>query len=181
MELLLGDLFKWRPVVNSRVVDQDVDLAEGFFALSKEMFDVYLPGHICPNGNGPAAALGNQVHYSVGSFFAGSIVDHDGSAFGSELFGDLSANSLRSACHDRDFSVQFSIFHCVPFICWFFRNCCIHRLHLCGERIARRPPPLPLLSYPASNAGFSSPNSGFVFSGRTRAGRESRPEFRAQG
>ena len=52
VELFLGDLFNWRPVVNSRVVNQDVDLAEGLFSLSKEMFDVCLPGHICPNGNG---------------------------------------------------------------------------------------------------------------------------------
>jgi hypothetical protein len=86
------------------------------------MFDVCLPGHICPNGNGSAAALGNLIHYSVGSFFTGSIVDNDGCAFGSELFGDVSADSLGSACHDRDFSVQFSIFHCVSFIFYF----CVH-------------------------------------------------------
>src|SRR6476646_4441318 len=86
------------------------------------MFDVCLPGHICPNGNGSAAALGNLIHYSVGSFFTGSIVDNDGCAFGSELFGDVSADSLRSACHDRNFSVQFSIFHSVSFIFYF----CVH-------------------------------------------------------
>src|SRR6266446_5208022 len=90
------------------------------------MFDVYLPGHICPNGNRLAAALGNLIHYSVGSFFTGSIVDNDGCAFGSELFGDVSADSLRRACHERDFSVQFSIFHFLP-----FKNCLIHCLHLC--------------------------------------------------
>src|SRR5438093_5682955 len=116
VELLLGDLFKWRPVVNSRVVDQDVDLTEGFLSLSKKMFDVYLPGHICPNGNGSAAALGNLIHYSVGSFFTGSVVDNDGCAFGSELSGDVSADSLRSACHVRDFSVQFSTFNFVSSI-----------------------------------------------------------------
>ncbi len=35
VELFLGDLFKWRPVVNSGVVDQDVDLAEGLLCCGK--------------------------------------------------------------------------------------------------------------------------------------------------
>src|SRR6266567_4393804 len=65
VELLFGDLFKWRPIVNSSVVDEDVDLAEGFFSLSKEMFDVYLPGYICPHSNGLSATLCNLIYYSV--------------------------------------------------------------------------------------------------------------------
>src|SRR6266404_209475 len=102
------------------------------------MFDVCLPGHICPNGNGPPAALGNLIHYSVGSFFTGSIVDNHGCAFSSELFGDVSADSLRSSRYDCDFSVQFSIFHCVPFIFWFSKILLFTALHLCETAIDKQ-------------------------------------------
>ncbi len=88
------------------------------------MFDVCLPGHICPNGNGLAAALGNLIHYSVGSFFTGSIVDNHSCAFGSELFGDVGADSLRRARHDGNFAVKFFGIHIhnvvlfVVLFCW---------------------------------------------------------------
>jgi len=72
--------------------------------------------------NGPAAALGNLIHYSVGSFFTGSIVDNDGCAFGSELFGDVSADSpSKRLSQPRLFR---SVFH--------FSLCFFHLLFLCS-------------------------------------------------
>jgi len=104
------------------LLTKDVDLAEGLFSLSKEMFDVCLSWPHCPNGNGPAAALGNLIHYSVGSFFTGSIVDNDGCAFGSELLAMSAPIPFEAPVTTATFPVQFSIFHCVSFIFYF----CVH-------------------------------------------------------
>jgi len=55
------------------------------------------------------------------SFFTGSIVDNDGCAFGSELFGDVSADSLEAPVTTRLFPFNF------PFSLCFF-----HLLFLCS-------------------------------------------------
>ena len=57
VELFLGDLFNWRPVVNSGVVDQDIDFAEGLLCCGKESFDFRLLGDVRLYGDRFAAAL----------------------------------------------------------------------------------------------------------------------------
>ena len=116
VELLLGDLFKWRPVVNSGVVDQDIDLAEGLLRCGKKSFDFRLLGDVRPHGNRFAAALCDFVNDAIGAFFRGSVIDDHGCAFSRELFCDVGADSFRRTGYDCDFSCKFSIFHCVPFI-----------------------------------------------------------------
>ena len=68
VELFLGDLFKWRPVVNSGVVDQDIDLAEGLL-LRKKSFDFRLLGDVRLYGDRFAAALCDFVNDAIGAFF----------------------------------------------------------------------------------------------------------------
>src|SRR5438874_10244051 len=81
VELLLGDLFKWRPVVNSSVVDQDVDLAERLLRCGKESFGFRLLADVRLYGNRFAAAPGNFVNVAIGAFFLGGVLDDDGCAF----------------------------------------------------------------------------------------------------
>jgi len=57
VELFLGDLFKWRPVVNSGIVDQKIDLAESLLCCGKESFDFRFLGDVRPYGDRFAAAL----------------------------------------------------------------------------------------------------------------------------
>ena len=129
VELFLGDLFKWRPVVNSGVVDQDIDLAEGFLCCGKESFDFRLLGDVRLYGDRFAAALCDFVNDAIGAFFGGSVIDYDGCAFSRELFCDVGADSFLRTGYDRDFSCKFSNFHCMFFGWLIFKNSLIQVRH----------------------------------------------------
>ena len=139
VELFLGDLFKWRPVVNSGVVDQDIDLAEGLLCCGKESFDFRLLGDVRLYGDRFAAALCDFVNDAIGAFFGGRVIDDDGCTFSRKLFCDVGADSFRRTGYDCDFSCKFSIFHCVPFI-WLvlkslFIRCVISSLELVAAEL----------------------------------------------
>jgi len=40
---------------------------------------------------------GNLIHHLIRTFFRRGVVDHDGRAFGGELFGNARADAFRSA------------------------------------------------------------------------------------
>src|SRR5947208_8069044 len=69
VELFLGDLFKWRPIVNAGVVDQNVERAECLLRCGKEPFDFRLPGDVGLDGDSFAAAFCNFVHDAVCALF----------------------------------------------------------------------------------------------------------------
>jgi hypothetical protein len=69
VELFLGDLFKRRPIVNSRVVDEDIEPTERLFRLGKELFDLCLLRHVGLDGNRLSAAFCNFVHDPVCTLF----------------------------------------------------------------------------------------------------------------
>src|SRR5205085_79069 len=89
----------------TRILLGTSSFASLLFSFSNEMLDICLPGELCPHGHGLSITLGDLIHHAIGSLFTGSIVNDDCCTFSSELFGDVSADSLRSAGHDRDFSV----------------------------------------------------------------------------
>ena len=91
-------------VVNSGVVNQDIDLAEGFFRCGKKPFDFRLLGDIRLYRNRFAAALCDFINDTIGIFFGGRIIDDDSRAFSRELFRNVCADSLRRSGHDCDFS-----------------------------------------------------------------------------
>src|SRR5437763_16153278 len=94
VELFLGDLFKWRPIVNSGVVDQDIDLAEGLPRCGKKSFDFRVLGAVRPHRNRFAAPLWTFVNDAIAAFFRGSVSDEQGCTFSSERTCALRAASF---------------------------------------------------------------------------------------
>jgi hypothetical protein len=55
--------------------------------------------------SGGEARFTDLVDNAIGAFFAGSVIDHNGGAFGGQTFGDTRADSLGSAGYDSYFTL----------------------------------------------------------------------------
>jgi hypothetical protein len=119
VKFILRDLFKRFEVVDTGVVNQDVDLPERLLCFSEQTLDIFLLRDVALNGDRFSAALANFVNDFVSIRFRGCLINDHSRAFGGELFGDTRADSFRRTGYNRDFICQFSIFHSVPFVFWF--------------------------------------------------------------
>ena len=82
VELLLGDAFERREFVDARVVHQDVEPAKRFLRLSKQPFDVGLPGNISLHRDGIASGAGDFRNNLIRTGLAGCVIDDNRCAFG---------------------------------------------------------------------------------------------------
>jgi len=122
VELLLRDLPERRKLVDARVVDKDVQAAEGFLGLGEEALHIGCLGHI-PLHRDRFAALSHDLgNHTVGALFAGGVIHHDGRSLRGQALRNTLANSLGCAGDDRDFIVQLT--HCsLPMMVVYFDNC----------------------------------------------------------
>jgi hypothetical protein len=100
VEVLLGDVFQRRELVDAGVVDQDVHAAERLLGLVEQTGDVGALGHVALDGDGLAAGGGDLGHHLVGALAAGGVVDRHGRALGGQGLGDGGPDALRRAGHD---------------------------------------------------------------------------------
>ena len=105
MELLLGDFFQRHEFVNSGVVDQEVDLAEGFLRFSEQPLDFWLLRNVALDSDCFSAALTDFVNHAICVLLGRSVVNNYRRAFRRELFRDSRADSLRRPRYNCDFSV----------------------------------------------------------------------------
>src|SRR5437879_12834009 len=75
VEVLFGDAFERRGLVNSGVVDEDVEPAECPLRLGEETLDVCLLRDVCLHRNGLAASAYNLRDQVVGALLARGVVD----------------------------------------------------------------------------------------------------------
>jgi hypothetical protein len=105
VELLLGDFFQRNELVNTGVIDQDVDLAECFLCFGEESLDVCFTGDVALDSDSFSAALTDFVDDAVGIVFCGRVVNNYRCPFLPQLFGDARADPFRRSRHNCDFSV----------------------------------------------------------------------------
>jgi hypothetical protein len=101
VEVLLGDVFERRELVDAGIVHQDVERAERLLRLGEQALDVRLSRDIGLHRNGLAALAGDLGHHAVGAVLAGGVVDDDRRAFIRQMLGDGGANPLGCPGHDR--------------------------------------------------------------------------------
>src|SRR6202021_3862919 len=94
MEVLLGEAVDGREAVNTRIVDQDIDVTEGLFGFGEEAPDVRCGGDVALHGDGLAALSGDIGDDLICALAAGSIVDDHLGPGGSEVAGDLRSDAL---------------------------------------------------------------------------------------
>src|SRR4051812_8475663 len=106
VKLVLGDRFERVELVDSRVVDQNVDFAERLVRLLEQALYVFRLRDITLDGDSLAAIAGNLVYHAVSTSLAGGVVHHDGRALSAQRLRDASANTLGGAGHDSDLAAQ---------------------------------------------------------------------------
>jgi len=89
-------------LVDSGIVDKNIEPAEGFLGFGEEAYDVGFLGNVGLNRDGFAPLLLDFCDDAVGSFLAGRIVHDDGSAFGCKLLGDCGADAFGRAGYHGD-------------------------------------------------------------------------------
>src|SRR5580698_223011 len=104
--MLFADFFKGRELVDTRIVDQNVELPKRLFRLGKEALYVGGLCHVSLDRNRLAALAGNFRHDAIRAFAAGSVVDYDRSTFCSQTFCDACADALRCSGYHGDFSLK---------------------------------------------------------------------------
>ena len=105
VKLFLGDFFEGHEFVNPGVINQDVDLAEGFLRFSEEPLDFCFLRNVGLDRDCFSAALTNFVHHAIRVLLCGSVVNDDGCPLSRKLLCDAGADSLRRACNHRNFSI----------------------------------------------------------------------------
>jgi uncharacterized oxidoreductase len=91
---------------HARVVDQDIDGAEGRFGCIEQCLDRRRIGDVGLHGDGLAAGGRDRVHHGVGVFLFARVIDDDAQAVGGEPPGDGRADAARGARDDGDFVVD---------------------------------------------------------------------------
>jgi hypothetical protein len=81
-------------LVNTRVVDQDVDRAEGLLGFCEQSSHIGLVRYIALDRNGRAARISDGSHHFVGPFLIGGIVHHHFRPFGGKVGRNSSSNSF---------------------------------------------------------------------------------------
>src|SRR5580698_6012326 len=104
--MLFADFFKGRELVDTRIVDQNVELPKRLFRFGKEALHIGGFRHVSLDCNRLAALAGNFRHDAICAFAAGSVVDYDRSAFCSQTLCDACANALRCSGNNGDFSLK---------------------------------------------------------------------------
>ena len=117
-ELGLGDFFDRHELVNARVVDEDVDLSEGFLRSRKQFFNIGLFRNARLDGDSVAATFTDLIHHFVRIRFRRRVIHDYGGPMRRQFFCDRSADSLRRARYHCNFSSQFPFVHFVPFLFW---------------------------------------------------------------
>ncbi len=113
MKLIFSRVFERRELIDARVVNQNVETAEGFFRFCKKVFDVVLLRDVRLDGDRLSAFFCYFVDHLVRRFLGRRIVNHYRSAFDGKILGDTGADSLRRTRHNRNFPSKLFISHCI--------------------------------------------------------------------
>jgi hypothetical protein len=94
VEMLCGELFDRSELIDSGVVDKDVEAAEGGVGLSEEPLHVGGIGDIPLDRDCFAALAGDAIDNAVSVVFAGDVIDDDGSSLLGKALCDRRSDSL---------------------------------------------------------------------------------------
>ena len=106
VKVLRGDHFQRQELVEARVVDEDVELAERFLCFGKKTLNILGLGNIGLDGDSLPLLLGDALDDGIRSGLAAGVVDDDGCALGRQVLGNRGADSLGSPGDNGDFSLQ---------------------------------------------------------------------------
>ena len=109
VEMLFGNGFQRREIVNSRIVDQDVEATERLLGFREECLNFRLFRNIGFHRDGLATVLRDLRDDGFRAFLAGRIIDDHRGAFRGEMLGDGGANAF--GCSGDDCNFSFDFFH----------------------------------------------------------------------
>src|SRR5215470_15296962 len=103
-DLWLGDFFDRHELVNPGVVDENIDLAEGFLRGRKKFFNIGRFRNARLGGDSFAATFTDLIDNFVRIRFRGRVIHDYGGSMRRQFFCDTSADSLRRTRYTRNFS-----------------------------------------------------------------------------
>src|SRR5262245_18568179 len=99
-------VFEWREIVDSRVIDENVELVKGLFRFNKEALDLGRLGESGLDSDSLATFALDLLYDTVRALFAGGIIDDNGSTFCRQMAGDGCADALGRTGNDRHFALK---------------------------------------------------------------------------
>jgi len=94
VEVFGGDVVQGRELVETRVVDEDVDHTERLDGLSDHGFHLVGVGEIAMDSDGFASLAGDGRHHAVRSLPAGTVVDGNRGTLSRKTSGDFGTDAL---------------------------------------------------------------------------------------
>src|SRR5213078_5360447 len=106
MEMFLGHCGQRLKVVNPGVIDENIDTAEGGYGFGEKAIDIGFLRDVRLHGDGFAACAGDVSDDAIRAFFAGGIIDDDGSTGLTKVCRNGGADTFGGAGDDGDFTAE---------------------------------------------------------------------------
>jgi hypothetical protein len=115
VEMLRRDGLERGELVDTRVVDEDIDRTERLHRLRDDVLHVLRLGQIAMNRDGFAPLGGDGGDHPVGGLLARAVIDGNRRALGRKPGGDFGTYAFGCACYQRNLAFE-SLGHCISSI-----------------------------------------------------------------